>query len=175
MLVGREEFSIICFSIGLGDFDLVLGADFLRTLGTILLDLDSLRMAFQWRGWRVFWRGLGAPHSEGPEAHAHSVDIDPDRLFIDDLLREYDDIFAEPHRLPPSRPYDHRIHHLPGTAPVAVRPYRYPQLQRMSSSASVPPCWHKASSDRARRLSLHRCFLSRRPTIRGASASNTVP
>jgi predicted aspartyl protease len=49
MLVGREEFPITCFSIGLGNFDLVLGADYLRTLGTILLDLDSLRMAFQWR------------------------------------------------------------------------------------------------------------------------------
>jgi hypothetical protein len=87
-------------------------------------------MAFQWRGRRVFWRGLGAPHSEGPEAHAHSVDADPDRPFIDDLLREYDDVFAEPHGLLPSRPYDHRIHLLPGTAPVAVRPYRYPQLQK---------------------------------------------
>ena len=26
--------------------------------------------------------------------------------------------------------YDHRIHLLPGTVPVAVRPYRYPQLQK---------------------------------------------
>jgi predicted aspartyl protease len=130
MLVGREEFSIICFSIGLGGFDLVLGADFLRTLGTILLDLDSLRMAFQWRGQRVFWRGLGAPHSEGPETHTHSVNTDPDRPFIDNLLPEYDDVFAEPHGLPPSRPYDHRIHLLPRTTPVAVRPYRYPQLQK---------------------------------------------
>jgi hypothetical protein len=108
----------------------VLGAAYLHTLGTILLDLDSLRMAFQWRGRRVFWWGLGAPHSERPEAHAHSVDANPDRPFIDDLLREYDDVFAEPHELPPSRPYDHRIHLLPGTAPVAVRPYCYPQLQK---------------------------------------------
>jgi hypothetical protein len=130
MLVGREEFPITCFSIGLSGFNLVLGADYLRTLGTILLDLDSLCMAFQWRERRVFWRGLGAPHSEGPEAHAHSIDTDPDRPFIDDLLREYDDVFAEPHGLPPSRPYDHRIHLLPGTAPVAVRPYHYPQLQK---------------------------------------------
>jgi hypothetical protein len=32
MLVGREEFPITCFSISLGGFDLVLGADYLRTL-----------------------------------------------------------------------------------------------------------------------------------------------
>lgn len=30
----------------------------------------------------------------------------------------------------PAGPYDHRIHLLPGTAPVAVRPYLYPQLQK---------------------------------------------
>jgi hypothetical protein len=130
MLVRREEFPITCFSISLGGFDLVLGADYLCTLGTILLDLDFLRMAFQWRGRRVFWRGLGVPHSEGPEAHAHSVDADPDWPFIDDLLREYDDVFAEPHGLPPSRPYDHRMRLLLRTTPVAVPPYRYPQLQK---------------------------------------------
>ncbi|KAK1633151.1 hypothetical protein QYE76_007466 [Lolium multiflorum] len=32
--------------------------------------------------------------------------------------------------LPPPRACDHRIHLLPGSAPVAVRPYRYPQLQK---------------------------------------------
>lgn len=88
MLLGCEEFSISCFSIRLGGFDLVLGADFLRTLGTILLDLDSLRMAFEWCGRRVFWRGLGVPHQEDAEAHVHSVVVDPDRPFIDNLLRE---------------------------------------------------------------------------------------
>jgi hypothetical protein len=175
MPVGHEEFPITCFSIGLGGFDLVLGANYLRTLGTILLDLDSLRMAFQWRGWRVFWRGLGAPHLEGPEAHAHSVYADPDRPFIDDLLQEYDNVFAEPHGLPPSRPYDHRIHLLPGTTPVAVRPYRYPQLQKDELERSVPPCWHKASSGRAHRRSLHGCCLSRKTTTRGAFASTTAP
>ena len=32
--------------------------------------------------------------------------------------------------LPPQRHLDHRIHHLPNTTPVAVRPYRHPQLMK---------------------------------------------
>ena len=55
---------------------------------------------------------------------------DPDRPLLDVLLQWYDDVFAEPRELPPSRPYDHRIHLLQGTVPVAVRPYRYPQQQK---------------------------------------------
>jgi hypothetical protein len=44
------------------------------------------------------------------------------------LLNAYVDIFEEPHGLPPQRRHDHRIHLLPRIAPVAMRPYRYPQL-----------------------------------------------
>ena len=44
------------------------------------------------------------------------------------LLSDFADIFSEPRGLPPQRWHDHRIHLLPDTMPVAVRPYRYPQL-----------------------------------------------
>ena len=44
------------------------------------------------------------------------------------LLAKFADIFAEPTNLPPLRCFDHRIHLLPNTAPIAVRPYRYLQL-----------------------------------------------
>jgi hypothetical protein len=44
------------------------------------------------------------------------------------LLQAYADIFAEPRGLPPPRRHDHRIHLLPDTTSVVVRPYRYPQL-----------------------------------------------
>jgi hypothetical protein len=49
---------------------------------------------------------------------------------LDRLLQHHVAIFEEPQGLPPARPYDHCIHLLPGTAPVAVRLYRYPQLQK---------------------------------------------
>jgi hypothetical protein len=49
---------------------------------------------------------------------------------MDHLLQQFEVVFTEPTRLPPPYPYDHRIHLLPSTPPVMVRPYRYPQLQK---------------------------------------------
>lgn len=54
-------------------------------------------------------------------------------LFIDqlrELMTDYTDIFSLPSGLPPSRPFDHRIPLKPHTAPVNVRPYRYPHFQK---------------------------------------------
>jgi len=55
---------------------------------------------------------------------------DPHHPLLEQLLLQHEAIFDEPHGLPLAWPYDHRIHLLPGTALVAVRPYRYPQLQK---------------------------------------------
>jgi hypothetical protein len=44
------------------------------------------------------------------------------------LVQEFDEVFAMPTGLPPPRQFSHWIHLLPGTPPVVVRPYRYPQL-----------------------------------------------
>jgi hypothetical protein len=46
------------------------------------------------------------------------------------LLQQHDVLFKELQGLPPLRVYDHRIYLFLDTAPVAVRPYRYPQLQK---------------------------------------------
>jgi hypothetical protein len=56
--------------------------------------------------------------------------LDEAHPLLADLLQQHNDIFNEPQGLLPARPYDHHIHLLPDTAPVAVRPYRYPQLQK---------------------------------------------
>ena len=36
LTIGAEEFTISCFGINLGGFDLILGVEYLRTLGPIL-------------------------------------------------------------------------------------------------------------------------------------------
>nr|XP_051190735.1 uncharacterized protein LOC127304062 [Lolium perenne] len=129
--VGDEPFSIDCVGIDLGCYDFILGLDFLSTLGPILWDLDVLSLIF-WRegGRRVHRTGVGStgtspqPTPDGRRARRGASAPWPPSS------QQHGDLFDEPQGLPPSRPCDHRIHLLPNTAPVAVRPYRYPQLQK---------------------------------------------
>jgi hypothetical protein len=52
------------------------------------------------------------------------------RDLLDSLLTDYSDIFAKPKGLPPPRSHDHRIRLVPGIMLVAVRPDRYPVIQK---------------------------------------------
>nr|GMC90855.1 Transposon Ty3-G Gag-Pol polyprotein [Ipomoea batatas] len=47
-----------------------------------------------------------------------------------ELILSFSTIFQPPRDLPPHRDLDHRIHLLPGSKPVNVRPYRYPHFQK---------------------------------------------
>jgi hypothetical protein len=78
-------------------------------------------MAFWWMNHRVKFQGLAAPNR--PLLAATAIDN-----LLNLVLAEYRNIFSKPEGLPPARRFDHRIHLLPETTPVAVRPYRYPQL-----------------------------------------------
>lgn len=105
---------------------MVLGTDWLATVGPILWDFGHHTLSFWHADHHVEWHGLPGPEVEQLRAYA---DVD-DSALLGLLLEEFDDLFAEPTGLPPPRSRDHHIHLLPGTAPVAVRPYRYPQLQK---------------------------------------------
>jgi hypothetical protein len=121
IFIDHEEFTVDLFVIQLGGFDIVLGCEWLRTLGPILWDLNVLSMEFWRHDHRVQWFGVNARPSSRLSALATDA-------FLSLLLEEFQDLFSTPSRLPPPRAFDHRIHLLPGSLPVAVRPYRYPQL-----------------------------------------------
>ena len=125
-----EHFSINCYTIPLDCYDMVLGVRWLRTLGPILWDFDDMCLAFWRRDRRVLWHGLDSSWTAlAAASRLHGVRAaEPDLLAL--LLDDYNDLFAEPTGLPPPRHCDHRIHLVPGTPPVSVRPYRYPQLQK---------------------------------------------
>ena len=49
---------------------------------------------------------------------------------ISAILARHQAVFRLPSGLPPARKFDHRIHLLPNSKPVNVRPYRYPYFQK---------------------------------------------
>jgi hypothetical protein len=76
-----------------------------------------------------FWRADHRVQRFGLDAsHLHRINAVAADNLLQLLLAEFADLFAIPEGLPPRRALDHRIHLLPNTPPVAVRPYRYPQL-----------------------------------------------
>jgi hypothetical protein len=129
LTINDEHFTITCAGIELGCFDFILGVDFLWTLGPILWDFDTLTMTFSRQGRRVWWEGLGGT-APIPQLQLATGDDEAEHPLLTQLLLQHDDLFAEPQGLPPVQEYDHCIHLPPGTDLVAVRPYRYPQLQK---------------------------------------------
>jgi hypothetical protein len=53
--VGDEFFSIACYGLALGFFDMVLGVQWLKSLGPILWDFGRRAMTFVQDGHRVMW------------------------------------------------------------------------------------------------------------------------
>ncbi|KAJ1296380.1 hypothetical protein BS78_01G295900 [Paspalum vaginatum] len=67
--IGEESFDIDLYVIPLDGYELVLGCDWLRTLGPILWDFEQLRMTFWRHDHQVRWRGVnttGPPCSLQP-------------------------------------------------------------------------------------------------------------
>ncbi|XP_042032533.1 uncharacterized protein LOC121779292 [Salvia splendens] len=136
-------------------WDVILGMDWLESLGRISADFVGKTLEFKRDNKTVILQGsrpgpqqislhclalLTASSSThefyeivalAPDDAASTTDFPPDvpeecRL----VLEAHKAVFDVPGGMPPPRPFDHRIHLLPGTKPVNVRPYRYPYFQK---------------------------------------------
>lgn len=128
--IGDEFFTVDYYTIPLDCYDMVLGVSFLRTLDPILWDFDDLCTAFWNQGHCVLWKGIGSTSTDIPPTGRLFTISKLESALLDRLLSSFDDVFEQPSGLPPQRACDHRIHLLPKAPSVAVRPYRYPQLQK---------------------------------------------
>ena len=132
------------FSLTLGGCDVVLGSQWLCTLGPILWDFAELWMQFSPDGHKHTLKGLQlgslsiiSSHrlekllkksSHGVIAQLHSLQMQPSttpttRLDLQQIMDRYTGVFAKLVGLPSSQPEDHRIQLLLGSIPPNIRPY----------------------------------------------------
>lgn len=143
-------FSTNFYVLQVSGCEVVLGAIWLKTLGDILWNFETMRMRFAFQGMVYSLQGLTEPQTsivscktmhkllkKEKEAvlvqvslhttSVHNTVVHPE---IQSLIQKYQDVFAAPTSLPPARAQDHRIELLPNTPPINVRPYRYPHFQK---------------------------------------------
>ncbi|XP_074300143.1 uncharacterized protein LOC141631357 [Silene latifolia] len=156
----NTQFETDVLIIPLGGCDMVLGVQWLSTLGTVNWNFKNLKMEFKYKDRRHVLRGMApqkvrtvnptskildkAAHlcfiqlvtkeDEGSQVLCCTQQVRDDTaqpVELVHLLNQYKDIFEEPTCLPPSRGvYDHRIPLVQDAQPDNIRPYRYPLKQR---------------------------------------------
>jgi hypothetical protein len=120
--IDKEPFVMDFFVIPLAGYEMVLGVQWLRTLGPILWDFANARMSCWRDDHRVNWHKVAAPGASAAVHAQASTDL------MTTLLHDFEDVFTIPTGLPPPRRFNHRIHLQLSTAPIVVHRYRYPQL-----------------------------------------------
>ena len=120
-LAADERFDVDLHTLPLGGYDVILGVEWLGTLGPVLFDFQRQTMSIARTDHRVLWTGLDGPTV--PVFYAIDEHLD-DLLRL--LLDDYAAVFQEPQGLPP----EHRHSLVAGTDAIAVRPYRYAHLQK---------------------------------------------
>ena len=132
-------------------YDIIVGMDWLQTLGPMWIDWDKKTFRIKQEGKRITVRGVKDKISECTHIDlAEIIQLEDNHAIayvvelicavdqkheeipgcIEQLLSENEQCFLKPQGLPPPRPYDHKITLLPGVQPVNVKPYRYSPQQK---------------------------------------------
>ncbi|XP_062173552.1 uncharacterized protein LOC133879017 [Alnus glutinosa] len=143
-----HNFQFESFVIVLAGCDLVLDIQWLVTLGPILWNFKDLTMEFSLGQQLCKLQGLATtslwvesdfsnPQGESQKGLLLQLleDVEHSTVPVQDyalteLLHQFEDVFAEPKGLPPSRSHDHAIVLKDDAKPVCVRPYRYPYFEK---------------------------------------------
>nr|GEX89973.1 hypothetical protein [Tanacetum cinerariifolium] len=155
-----QQFTADVMVLPLGGCELVLGIQWLSTLGTMKWNFQDLVMKFVYEGRKICLRGTkqselqwmsgkhlskqGVDRGDSYFASINSLwptaslklmqaSRDPNTPYdheLRNLLLEYGDVFVVPTELSPQRSYDHRIPLKDASTVINIRPYRYPPSQK---------------------------------------------
>lgn len=151
------------FLMDLGGTDMVLGMDWLASLGDIEANFRNLVLKWGTGADRIILRGdpalckgtvslktiIKALQNEGEGYYIEYYHLAKEDSTVSELqqtweplLREFSDVFQEPKGLPPKRPYDHAIVLKEGAHIPNIRPYRYPYYQKNEIEKIVKEMLH---------------------------------
>eukprot|EP00253_Pinus_taeda_P025396 PITA_25396 len=116
---GEYVLSSPMLSIPMGGAHVVLGVQWLQSLGTIAFNFQELFMKFSAEGKEVELRGVAGK----PGKIISSNDLQ-------NVLDNHSKVFETPKGLPPIHDHDHAIHLILGSVPPNIRLYIYPYAQK---------------------------------------------
>lgn len=139
--------------------DMVLGIQWLTTLGPVKWDFKNLSMEFSLNGRKHILRGGRTDEMKliGPDKMKKLLQKQPQGALtqicllqadcnakeddspqdLKEVLSAFEDVFQEPKGLPPPRSHDHCIPLKPGAEATNSRPYRYPYFQKSEIEKQV--------------------------------------
>ncbi|XP_040868642.1 uncharacterized protein [Glycine max] len=155
-----HEFTVDFHVLPFCGANVVLGVQWLKSLGPVLTDYTSLTMKFIYAGKLIELTGerdknmeqisasqLCHPVHTGNTSSYFHIRLEPNITTtlpspcqipeINQLLTKYAPLFKPSNTLPPSRPTDHTINLLPNSTPVSTRPYHYPYSQKQEIENQV--------------------------------------
>ncbi|XP_062094224.1 uncharacterized protein LOC133800283 [Humulus lupulus] len=159
LVLQGHKFMVDLYVLPICGLDVVLGMQWLQTLGSCVHDHKALTMEFNWQGSVVKLAGsteVSAHQLTYTQFHALLREGDIKEVFRlsavlaeptsngaeitsveaklpkegHGLLTKFAVVFEEPKQLPPYRGVDHRFFLQPSSKPINVRPYRYPHFQK---------------------------------------------
>jgi len=144
VLLQGIPFFLTLYALALCGLNLVLGVQWLEQLGVVACDWKKMTIEFRWNNQIQKLQGIDAQHiqsaslkdvskelRQGYSMFAICLQTEAELLVnrvkseMQQLLKDFKDIFQAPEQLPPVREIDHTITLKEGTEPVNVRPYRY--------------------------------------------------
>ncbi|XP_027093589.2 uncharacterized protein [Coffea arabica] len=147
-----HQFEHDVYVLNLEPYDMIIGVDWMKKFSPLTFDFKALQITFDNQGEQVLLKGdseatqvklrkgeaagkvirhkirKGLQQSCMVKVHNGQVTSVPNSLT--DLLAEYEDIFADPKTLPPSRAHDREIPLRADARPFKIAPYRYPHSQK---------------------------------------------
>jgi len=140
------------FVVDLGGSDVVLGLEWLSSLGEVKANFKNLELEWGSQDGKKLlkgdpslcksptsWKALHKALNDEGEGFLLSYKVFKDHVKeekwvcdkkLNTFLEEFDDLFHEPLGLPPKRSCDHTIALKVGTTTPNIRPYRYPYYQK---------------------------------------------